>query len=180
MRKTNKVNKAKDAANVAASQPPRGFEAAQRFLKRQRYLEQRKRLDEQFPFKLIPHPDSIVGDYSKELVRIRNAHEEWTTNKVGPSPGWLNGQLQTRIRVMMICAGHLPSQDAPWDTQFQIAIQRVHDYEAHRVLNSLDEWLRVSAITEAAEWVCEALDAIDEYYRERKAEESAQRSRRKK
>jgi len=168
--KQSTVRKSRPASVVSdkSLQPPKGLEAAQRFLRKKRYLEERKETDKQFPFKLIPHADSIVGDYSKELIRIRRAHEEWSVNKIGPSPGWLLGEVQIGIRVMMLCAGHLPTEEVPWDTQFQIAIQRIHDYSAHRVLNTHEELLRVSALMYAAESVCKSLDAVDEYYRSEK------------
>ena len=141
-----------------AAQPSKRELERRRFLRKRSYRQKREELDKLFPFMPEPHPD--VWNYSKDAARIRKSLE---LDDVCFVPG---GDLFGMIDVMMLCAGHPPSEGMPWDTKFLYAIQRVHDWHHGRTVTTDEEWSRVSKILMAARYVHEALDVIDE---ERKA-----------
>lgn len=150
-------------SNQSTDSPtPKKVMEIRKYLRTQRYQRERANLDERFQFSPLPHED--VTDYVRDVKRIQKTLELDDISFLPMS------DLHRGIRMMMLCAGHIPSEEAPLDTQFQYAMQRVHDWHHGRTMTSNEEWARVGAVEHAAKCIRRTLDEIDE---ERKANREA-------
>lgn len=125
-------------------------------------MEEREELDKRFPFTPDPHPETRaeIGDYAKDVKRIRKLEELYDA-------GFLGGEVFGMIDLMMMCAGHPKLiSHIPLNTKFLYAIRRIHDWHNGRTIPTDEEWSRLARIKMLVPYVREVLDVIDE---ERKA-----------
>jgi hypothetical protein len=105
-------------------------------------------------FKYRPHcPDTF--NPRPTARRIKRAIEAQDT----PHRQWL--EIHDRVHIMVLCAGNMLSCDAPLESQYLAAFQRIADRHADQTLHTPEEADRSSALICASLLVIEALDELD-------------------
>lgn len=141
-----------------APQPTKRELEISRYLKKRRYAREREEMDKSFPFT----PQESNEEQWRNVAVARDAKRIRTALELDEPVFPLHCDLVRTITAMMLCAGHQVS-DAPLDTQYLCAIQRIYDWDLGRVIPSDEEWMRISVLDFLREQVSRTLDAVDEF-----------------
>ena len=73
------------------------------------------------------------------------------------TPLMILNEIEASVFMMVLCAGNPISRDAPLESQYLAAFQRIHDFHAERILLTPEELSRFSALVKARRTVKEAV-----------------------